>query len=76
MSALHPSVVYRTLRDMEDLEWIQSDWDIHETQGPPRRNYRLTEQGRLALNFWQNEMRKTQGIIANLLDRLENTERS
>ena len=42
---LHPSKVYRTLRMMEDDLWIISDWDADETQGPPRRVYRLTDEG-------------------------------
>lgn len=58
MSTIHPSVVYRTLREMEGLEWIQSNWDTDQTQGPPRRIYRLTTQGESALRNWQNELIK------------------
>ena len=53
----HPSVVYRTLRDMEILQWIQSKWDTEETQGPPRRIYSLTGQGETALQNWLNELK-------------------
>ena len=71
MVTIHPSVVYRTLREMESLEWIQSDWDFTQTQGPPRRNYRLTAQGEEALQNWQHEMGKTQELIGQLLQRIK-----
>jgi PadR family transcriptional regulator PadR len=71
IDTLHPSVVYRILRDLEGLEWIQSDWDIDETQGPPRRVYRLTPLGEDALGNWLNELKKTQDLISSLLTRIE-----
>ncbi len=71
MTTIHPSVVYRTLRELEGLEWIISDWDTSQTQGPPRRMYRLTETGKDALQNWRNELEKTQGIISQLLVRSE-----
>jgi DNA-binding PadR family transcriptional regulator len=71
MNTLHPSVVYRTLREMEGLEWIQSDWETDQTQGPPRRTYRLTVQGEEALRNWQHELGKTQELISDLLKRIE-----
>ncbi len=70
ISTIHPSVVYRILRDMEDLEWIQSDWETDQTQGPPRRTYHLTDQGNEALRNWQHELEKTQGLIGELLKRI------
>jgi PadR family transcriptional regulator, regulatory protein PadR len=71
MSTLHPSVVYRTLREMEGLEWIQSDWETDQTQGPPRRTYCLTVQGEDVLRNWQHELEKTRELISQLLKRLE-----
>jgi DNA-binding PadR family transcriptional regulator len=71
MATIHPSVVYRTLREMEGLEWIQSDWDTDQTQGPPRRTYRLTVQGEEALQNWRHELVKTQRLIEQLLNRIE-----
>ncbi len=70
MSTIHPSVVYRTLREMEDLEWIRSDWDTSQTQGPPRRIYQLTAQGDDALQYWKHELGKTRDLISQLMDRL------
>lgn len=71
MGTIHPSVVYRTLREMEGLRWIQSDWNTDQAQGPPRRIYRLTAQGKEALRNWQRELEKTQGLIERLLKRIE-----
>jgi PadR family transcriptional regulator PadR len=67
-NAIHPSVVYRILRDMEALAWIQSDWNIDQTQGPPRRIYRITENGQEALLYWQNEMKRTHDLIESLIN--------
>ena len=71
MNTIHPSVVYRILREMEGLEWIQSDWDTNQTQGPPRRTYRLTAQGEEVLQSWRQELGRTQEIIAQLLKRIK-----
>lgn len=70
MTTLHPSVVYRTLREFEGLEWVQSDWETNQTQGPPRRTYRLTDQGEEALRNWQHELEKNQKLISDLLKRI------
>lgn len=75
MSTIHPSVIYRTLREMEGLEWIQSDWETEKTQGPPRRNYRLTPQGEEALQNWRYELEKNKDLISQLLKRIETEER-
>jgi PadR family transcriptional regulator PadR len=67
MGTIHPSVVYRTLRDMEELEWVQSDWETNQTQGPPRRIYRLTLQGEEILASWKQELEMTRDLISQLL---------
>lgn len=69
LGTIHPSVIYRTLRDLEALEWVQSDWESGLTQGPPRRIYHLTPQGQEALESWKRELEKMQGMIAQLLER-------
>ena len=71
MATIHPSVVYRTLREMENLGWISSDWDSELTQGPPRRNYHLTTQGEIALQSWKRELEKTNEIILKLLEKMQ-----
>lgn len=72
---IHPSVVYRTLREFERLGWIQSDWDSDQTFGPPRRNYQLTVQGEETLRNWKQEMAKSQGLIAELINRANQIQR-
>lgn len=75
LSISHPSVVYRTLREMEGLEWIQSGWYTDQTQGPPRRIYRLAPAGEEALQNWQNELGKMRDLISQLMERLSKMER-
>ena len=75
MGTIHPSVVYRTLRELEGLQWIESEWDSTQTQGPPRRNYRLTVPGAEALKNWQIEMNKTRELITHLLTRIGELEK-
>jgi len=70
LNTLHPSVVYRTLREMEDLGWIQSDWETGQTQGPPRRTYHLTAPGEEALQYWKQELARTNEIILQLLKKV------
>ncbi|MCC6147389.1 MAG: helix-turn-helix transcriptional regulator [Anaerolineaceae bacterium] len=67
---IHPSIVYRTLREMEALQWIESDWETAQTQGPPRRTYHLTVQGEEALRNWQQELAKVRSLISQLLELL------
>ncbi len=69
LNTLHPSVVYRVLRQLEGLDWISSDWDTTQTQGPPRRNYRLTDLGEKALQNWKQELGNTTSLINTLLQR-------
>jgi len=69
LSTVHPSVVYRTLREMEDLEWIQSDWDTDQSQGPPRRTYHLIAKGEEALEYWKRELAKANQTIEQLLEK-------
>jgi PadR family transcriptional regulator PadR len=71
MATLHPSVVYRTLRELEGLEWIISDWDADQTQGSPRRTYRLTGQGEQALRNWQYELKRASGQMGHLIEQIE-----
>jgi PadR family transcriptional regulator PadR len=64
---LNISVVYRALRDMEAKGWVTSTWDEEQTQGPPRRVYRLTSLGDEVLGWWAQDLRETRGMIDHLL---------
>lgn len=63
----NPSVVYRALRDMEEKEWVTSTWEEEETQGPPRRVYRLATLGDEVLSWWTKDLQETRAMIDHIL---------
>jgi PadR family transcriptional regulator PadR len=65
---LDPSVVYRALREMEDEGWVRSTWDEQKTQGPPRRNYRITDRGQEILDLWVKELEVSKSRIERFLE--------
>ena len=64
---INSSAIYRMLRDMEEKGWVTSTWDEEQTQGPPRRVYRLTALGDEALGLWTQDLRETRGLIDHLV---------
>jgi len=71
LGSIHPSMVYRTLREMEDLKWVISEWDISQPQGPPRRTYHITPLGEEAIENWKDELSRINQLIATLLNMSE-----
>jgi PadR family transcriptional regulator, regulatory protein PadR len=65
------SAVYRTLRRLEETGMVQSDWDLEETAGPPRRVYRITDAGQAHLGHWVEDLRATDRILHEFLDAYE-----
>jgi len=65
------SAIYRALRDMEDRDWVTSSWDEQETHGPPRRVYRITDQGDQMLATWMHELDQTRKTLSRLLEKYE-----
>jgi len=55
------------LREMENRGWVISSWEEKQTQGPPRRVYRLTALGNDVLSWWTDDLRQTAEIIGHLL---------
>lgn len=55
--------VYRTLRELEQAGCVESTWSTEPT-GPQRREYRLTDAGRAALDQWSAVMRERTRLIA------------
>jgi DNA-binding PadR family transcriptional regulator len=53
---------------METRGWVTSDWDNEQTQGPPRRVYELTQNGREILHGRMRELGDTRDQIDHLLD--------
>jgi len=68
LGELNPSVVYRSLREMEARGWVTSSWDEEQTQGPPRRVYCLTPLGDEVLKSWAQDLQGTRSMIDNLLN--------
>jgi PadR family transcriptional regulator PadR len=68
LADVNPSVVYRTLRDMEERGWVTSTWDEKETQGPPRRVYQITELGDQVLAQWAQDLEESKRRIDHLLN--------
>lgn len=71
LGSINPSVIYRILRDYEETGLVQSSWDEEGTQGPPRRVYSLTEEGRLALERAAQSLRETIDRIGQILANIE-----
>lgn len=66
----HPSVVYRSLRALEESGLVASDWDETDTQGPPRRVYTITAEGRALLPLWKSRLEEAQSMITNIIDQM------
>ncbi len=56
------SVVYRTLRDMEEAGMVVSSWET-EGGGPPRRVYSITSLGDQYLARWVEDLRETDRVL-------------
>jgi DNA-binding PadR family transcriptional regulator len=67
LPVLYPSVVYRSLRNMEDKGWITSSWDTGGGQGPPRRVYRLAPLGDEILRAYIDDLECAQTRITDLV---------
>jgi DNA-binding PadR family transcriptional regulator len=65
-----PSMIYRALRDMEELGWVIS-YEGVESLGPQRRVYRLTEEGERHLSIWIDDLRRARREIQLLLEAYE-----
>jgi PadR family transcriptional regulator PadR len=70
---LDPSLIYRALREMEDGGWVTSHWD-DDSQGPRRRVYQITADGKDYLKLWIEDLRRTQQEIEALLSAYEQFE--
>ena len=67
LADIDSSSVYRTLREMEGRGWVVSYWDEQQTEGPPRRVYRLTALGDEVLALWTQDLHETRDMIDYLL---------
>ena len=70
------SLVYRSLRDMEEREFVQSSWDETESLGPQRRVYEITEKGRLHLDDWIHDLKRVKTELETVLQAYETLKNS
>ena len=61
-----PSLVYRALREMEASGWVTSRWDT-ESQGPQRKVYQITQEGKDYLELWVVDLHRTRDEIDALI---------
>lgn len=67
LGSINPSMIYRILRDYEEIGLVRSDWDKESTQGPPRRVYALTKAGEAALERAIRSLRETVDRINQII---------
>lgn len=68
---LDSSVIYRDLRDMEELGLIDSYWD-DDSKGPKRRVYRILDEGSIYLADWMKVLDIIQDQMNQLIKRYKN----
>lgn len=71
LDSISPSVVYRILREFEEVGLVISEWEGEKTQGPPRRVYILTAEGREALLRAELSLQETVDRIEMILKRIQ-----
>lgn len=59
--------VYKTLRNMEKDELLESRWNVKE-KGAAKRIYRITEKGKKSLESWVEVLANIRDSITNFLE--------
>lgn len=62
------SLIYRTLRWLEENGLVQSTWETETSSGPARRVYRLNEQGDRYLAAWMADLSATAEMLHSFLE--------
>jgi DNA-binding PadR family transcriptional regulator len=68
-----PSLLYRALREMEEIGLVTSEWDS-DSLGPQRRVYQITPDGEEYLKTWIADLRRTRQEIDALIAAYEKVE--
>lgn len=64
------STIYRMLRGLETRGFVTSRWDTQGV-GPARRLYRITGEGDRYLGWWVDDLRETDQVLHNFLERYD-----
>jgi PadR family transcriptional regulator PadR len=62
------SLIYRTLRWLEENGLVRSTWETETSSGPARRVYSLNEEGDRYLAAWMTDLRATAQMLHSFLD--------
>ena len=65
-----PGAIYRTLRVMEENNFVRSEWDTSGT-GPAKRTYTLTENGREHLSCWRDALKQRRDALDAFIQRID-----
>lgn len=68
-SPIGPGAVYRTLRHMEENDFVESVWDVSGS-GPAKRRYTITTEGCEHLALWADMLAQRRKAIAAFLERM------
>lgn len=68
---IDPTGFYRTLKKMETIGLLHSDWDSIEKDSQKRKIYYLTEEGHACLLNWKNTLVHYHNTIDVLLNQIE-----
>ncbi len=63
--------LYRTLRRMEAIEWVKSEWNENDA-GPDRRTYTITKEGSEYLEIAAQSLTNTDKLLHKFLDGYRN----
>jgi len=61
-----PGMIYRHLRQLEEDGMVSSEWEMGQS-GPAKRVYRLTADGRQALDLWIRYMEQQVSILQQFI---------
>jgi DNA-binding PadR family transcriptional regulator len=73
---IDPSLVYRSLREMEEFGLVVSEWSEDQSQGPQRRIYQISGDGESYLSEWISDLKRTKNEIDTLINAYGNQQKS
>lgn len=65
--------VYRYLKKMEASGLLQSEWELDEEGGKPRRIYGITEEGKHCLANWSEALKTYTASVNALIEEIDST---